>query len=261
MIMAIRISLAQTNISIGNPEKNLKKGLSLIDQASNEGCDIILFPELWTTGYDLPNIMSYSQTNEEILNQLKLVAKSRKIAIGGSYIFRIENRFYNSFIIINSEGDICPIYNKLHLIKLLSEDLFFTAGNQIQVNIFQWGTAGLALCYDLRFPEMFRQMALKPVEIFLLVAEWPAKRIEHWRILLKARAIENQVFMAAVNCVGTQGVESFGGYSCIISPSGQILAEAEPNNEKLLILDIDLETINETRKSMNILKDCRFDIY
>ena len=104
-------------------------------------------------------------------------------------------------------------------------------------------------------------MALNPVEIFLLVAEWPAKRIEHWRTLVRARAIENQVFMAAVNCVGTQGKESFGGCSCIISPSGQILAEAEPEEENLIISEINLDSINEYRKSMNILQDCRYDIY
>ncbi len=259
--MTIKISLAQTNIAIGNPEKNLKKGLLLIDQASNEGCDLILLPELWTTGYDLTNINSYSQTNDSILNELKFVAKNKQISIGGSYIFRIENRFYNSFIIINAEGEICPIYNKLHLIKLFSEDLYFTAGDQIQANTFQWGNAGLAICYDLRFPEMFRLMALKPVEIFLLVAEWPAKRIEHWRILLQARAIENQVFMAAVNCVGSQRGEPFGGSSCLISPTGQILAQADQNQEKLLISEIDFDTINESRKSMDLLKDRRFDIY
>jgi omega-amidase len=259
--MTIKISLAQTNISFGNPEDNYEKGLVLIDQASNEGCDLILFPELWTTGYDLTNIKFYTQQNDAILNQLKFVAKNKKISIGGSYIFRIEDRFYNSFIIINSDGDICSIYNKLHLIKIYKEDLYFTPGDQIQVNTFQWGKAGLAICYDLRFPEMFRKMALNPVEIFLLVAEWPAKRIEHWRILIRARAIENQVFVAAVNSVGLQGTELYGGCSCIISPSGEILAEAEPEQERLIISEIDLDSINESRKSMNILQDRRFDIY
>ena len=259
--MTIKISLAQINISPGNPGKNYEKGLFFIDQATNEGCDLILFPELWTTGYDLTNVKSYSQSNENILNQLKFVAKNKRISIGGSYIFRNEKRFYNSFIIIDADGDLCPIYNKLHLIKLFNEDLYFSAGDHIQVNSFKWGTSGLAICYDLRFPEMFRKMALNPVEIFLLVAEWPAKRIEHWRTLVRARAIENQVFMAAVNCVGTQGKESFGGYSCIISPSGQILAEASTEEENLIISEINLDSIIEYRKSMNILQDCRYDIY
>jgi omega-amidase len=259
--MTIRISLAQMNISLGNPVENYEKGISFINRASNEGCSLILFPELWTTGYDLTNIKAYSRSNQAILNQLKFVAKNQHISIGGSYIFRKENRFFNSFIIINTDGDFCPIYNKLHLLKLFNEDLYFSAGDQIQVNTFKWGTTGLAICYDLRFPEMFRKMALNPVDIILLVAEWPTKRIEHWRTLVRARAIENQVFLAAVNCVGTQGKESFGGCSCIISPSGQILAEANPEQEILIISEINIDSINEYRKSMNILQDCRYDIY
>ena len=259
--MNLKIALAQTHIHFGNPKENLQAGLCWIQKASDLGCNLVLFPELWTTGYDLENGSIHSVTNQEIIDMLQEECIKKKVAVGGSYITRKDGQFYNSFILIDSAGNLLPQYDKLHLIKLFNEDKFFKAGNKIQANSFSWGKAGLSICYDLRFPEIYRNMALQRSEIFLLVAEWPLKRIEHWNALLKARAIENQVFLAAVNCAGTTGSETFGGCSSIISPWGDVLAFADSDHEQLISQEIDLADIWEYRKIFNILEDRRKDLY
>jgi predicted amidohydrolase len=104
-------------------------------------------------------------------------------------------------------------------------------------------------------------MALEQADIFLVVAEWPSKRIDHWNTLLKARAIENQVFLAAVNCAGKSGNETYGGNSSIISPWGEVLASSGTKDQALISLEIDLSTIPEYRKNINILEDRRTDLY
>lgn len=259
--MSIKIALAQIHIRFGNPLENLQTCLTMIGEAATSGCNLVLFPELWTTGYDLENCGTHCESNQEVIAVIQEECIKKKIAVGGSYITCVGGKFRNSFILIDSTGTQLPPYDKLHLIKLFNEDKYFEAGNQIQVNSFSWGKAGLSICYDLRFPEIYRTMAIQGSEIFLVVAEWPIKRIEHWNTLLKARAIENQVFLAAVNCVGKTGLDSFGGSSVIISPWGNVLAAADSDQEQLIMQEIELADIWEYRKSINILDDRRQDIY
>ncbi len=259
--MNAKIALAQFHIHLGNPLKNLEKCLLMINKSSVSGCDLVLFPELWTTGYDLENCCIHCETNQEILSVIQQECINKKIAVGGSYITRTDGKFRNTFILIDSAGAYLPQYDKLHLIKLFNEEKYFTAGEKTQLNSFSWGKAGLSICYDLRFPEIYRSMAIQGAEIFLITAEWPLSRIEHWNTLLKARAIENQVYLAAVNCVGKTGQDTFGGSSVIVSPGGNVLAAADSKREQLVIQEIEPADIFEYRKSMNILDDRRRDIY
>jgi predicted amidohydrolase len=259
--MSPKIALVQTHIDYANPQKNLRAGLSWIDRAHAQGCNLVLFPELWTTGYDLENRNSHCNANQEVIAVIKNECIKKNIVVGGSYISRHGNYYQNSFILVDSTGTLAPQYHKIHLIKLFDEHKYFTPGSNTQVIRFSWGKTGLSICYDLRFPEMYRSMALNDSEIFLIVAEWPLQRIEHWNTLIKARAIENQVFVAAVNCTGNTGNETFGGSSAIISPRGTILASASDCGEQMIIQEIDLTDIIESRKEMNLFQDRREDIY
>jgi omega-amidase len=140
----------------------------------------------------------------------------------------------------------------------MQEDKWLNAGNSLEIIPTPWGPVGLAICYDLRFPEMFRKYALQGVKMVLIPAEWPSRRIEHWRVLLRARAIENQMFVVATNCVG--GSDPIGGHSAVIDPWGQVIIEGE-QEQVLLTTEIDLDVVNQVRERIPVLKEVRPDIY
>ena len=124
-----------------------------------------------------------------------------------------------------------------------------------------WGAAGLAICYDLRFPELFRRYAVRDkAKLILICAEWPQARVNHWRALLQARAIENQCFVAATNSCGKTGGTVFGGNSMIIDPWGEIIAEAGAD-EALVTGEIDLSEVDRVRQTIPVFEDRRPEVY
>jgi predicted amidohydrolase len=257
----VSISLAQMHIELSQPDANLEQAIGLIKQASVKRSDMVLFPELWSSGYDLKHADRYGLVNNSILEVLTELALSEKIAIGGSLIEEVDGQFYNTFYFINKDGQVFDKYRKIHLFRMMNEDRWLQAGNQPKMANFSWGMAGMAICYDLRFPELFRHYALENAKLICLPSEWPLKRINHWKILLQARAIENQMFIAAVNCVGKTGNEIFGGASAIISPWGELLAEGDSQSDALLTADVDFDEVEHVRQIIPVFQDRRPDIY
>ncbi|MDZ4159891.1 MAG: carbon-nitrogen family hydrolase, partial [Anaerolineaceae bacterium] len=259
--MKAAISLAQMQIAHGNPQKNLARAAHWIAQASHQGSNLILFPELWTTGYDLQNRDRHSKTNQVILHQISALAREHNIWIGGSYLLQKGKRFYNTFVVCSPDGSDRVAYDKIHLFRLMDEHLSLGSVNALMTASLPWGATSLAICYDLRFPEMFRRLALTGAQLVLLVAEWPRTRVIHWQTLLKARAIENQMFVVAVNSVGTTGEETFGGYSAIIDPWGSEVACGSGQEEGLVTATIDLDLVTQIRQTIPIFTDRRPELY
>jgi predicted amidohydrolase len=143
----------------------------------------------------------------------------------------------------------------------MHEDRHLGAGNYSLVVDTSVGRLGVAICYDLRFAELFRKMALEGAEIFCLPSEWPKPRQEHWKVLLRARAIENQLFMIGTNCCGIQGRLDFTGLSQIISPLGTVLQMAPESEDAELVATLDFAEMIKYRSEINILADRRDDIY
>lgn len=256
----ISIALAQINICFGDPAENLQTAIPLLQSASKKGSTFILFPELWTTGYDLEHGMKHAQANLEILKELRNAAKEFHITIGGSFLLEKKNKLFNTFVLLQPGGSEVH-YSKIHLFRLMDEHKFLHPGEGLQTCLFGWGKAGLSICYDLRFPEMFRVYAVDSVKIIFLVAEWPLQRISHWQHLLRARAIENQYFVAAVNATGVSGKERFGGYTALINPWGDTLGEAPHQEEELIQARIDLQMVDQIRETIPVFKDRRLDLY
>jgi predicted amidohydrolase len=142
----------------------------------------------------------------------------------------------------------------------MDEDKYLTAGDEGAIVGLPWGAAGLAVCYDLRFPELFRKYALEGANMVLLPAEWPAPRLAHWRTLLRARAIENQMFVIACNSVGVTEKVQFPGHSAIIDPWGNTIIEGA-EDESLLTAEIDLEEVDKFRNKIPVFDDRRPDVY
>jgi omega-amidase len=258
--MKYRISLAQLNIQPGQVKSNLDQALAMLNAAHTNDSQLLLLPELWSSGYDLENAAKHALATPEILDELARQAATLQIHIGGSLLESRPEGLYNTFTWIAPNG-ARAVYRKIHLFRLMSEDQWLHGGDHLEQAQAPWGPTGLAICYDLRFPELFRRYALDGISAFALSAEWPAKRAMHWQTLLRARAIENQAYLFATNCVGLSGAETFGGHSVILTPWGEALAEGNPTDPELVSAEIETDLVDQARKFMPVFQDRRPDLY
>ncbi|HWR67183.1 MAG TPA: nitrilase-related carbon-nitrogen hydrolase [Bellilinea sp.] len=259
--MSIKIALAQFEINLGNPQVNWHAGQEYIHQAAQENCRLVQLPELWISGYDLPRREMYSQRVTEWSDQLQSLADKHDMTIGGSMITREGDQFFNTYLLFRPGQPRPAGYHKTHLFRLLDEQDYFTPGEDLAVVDLGWCKVGLALCYDLRFPELIRAYTAREIDCLLVAAEWGQKRSDHWRTLLKARAIENQIFIAATNGIGQVYENQLAGYSAVIDPWGTVLAEAESNQPALLTAEIDLSEIQRVRQVVPSTADRRTALY
>ncbi len=258
----LNLSLAQFHIEIGQPWVNLEKAAAMISTAAQNGSQIILLPELWSSGYDLSNRQKYAQINQEILDHLQTLANEQHIWIGGSFLTQASESFFNSFVMIEpGQGPLQPVYHKIHLFRLLEEEYWLTAGDLPVTLEYSEIKMGLSICYDLRFAELFRQYQSEGVGLCLNVAQWGASRREHWLTLLRSRAIENQFFMAAADACGSLRDKDLAGSSAIITPWGETLAEASPTEEELITAQLNLDLVAEVRHRIPAARDNRKDLY
>lgn len=259
--MKLKISLVQLAFEFGNVDENFRRAAPQIAEASARGTDLVLLPELWASGFDLPNWAQYATAlNDGSFARLGNLACGHHITLGSSLLELDRGCIYNTFALFGADGSLLGSYRKIHRFRLLQEEKYLGSGNRLGLINTPWGPTGLSICYDLRFPEMFRQYALDGARLLLNVAEWPEQRIEHWRTLLRARAIENQAFVAAVNKVGeSQGIK-LGGRSAVISPTGEMLVEGGDSGA-LLTVEIDLSEADKARRFIPVLRDRRPDVY
>jgi predicted amidohydrolase len=259
--MKLKISLAQLAFRFGEVDANFDRAAEWIQNASERGSDLVLLPELWASGYDLENWARYATPLDGgIFGRLTDLACKHNIAIGSSLLEAGNGRAFNTFVLHGYDGEIWGIYRKIHRFRLLQEEKWLGAGDELVLAQTPWGLVGLSTCYDLRFPEMFRPYAVAGARLTLIVAEWPERRVAHWSKLLQARAIENQMYLAGVNKVGeSQGVK-LGGRSAVVDPWGTPLVEGD-DSEALLTLDIDLQEADKARRYIPALQDRRPEIY
>lgn len=261
--MQITVAIGQMDIALGDPEANLKTVQRLAAEAAEQHADLLLLPELWGSGYDLERAEELAdELNTGLFAAVASLARHYNMAICGSLLeWDAETgRAYNTATLYDSEGNLRGSYRKVHLIGLMDEDRYLGAGESAAVHELPWGQGALAICYDLRFPELFRRYALDGAQIVLLPSEWPEPRIEHWRTLLRARAIENQCFVVACNRVGSDRANTFGGRSAAIDPRGNVLIEAGDQAE-LITATLDLDLIEEVRRFLPIFADRRPEVY
>lgn len=250
------------NIAFGDPEENYRCAEKMIKEASETKPDIIVLPELWTTGYDLTNIENIADKNaEESIKFLSEMSQNYKVSfVGGSVANKTEKGVENTLLVIDQKGQLIHQYSKLHLFKLMDEHIYLTSGQTKGLfSLFGHQLAGL-ICYDIRFPEWVRTHTTKGAEALFVVAEWPMPRLSHWRSLLIARAIENQCFVIACNRSGDDSKNQFAGHSMIIDPWGEVVAEAS-DNESVLFSEIDLSKTKEVREMIPVFSDRKPEFY
>jgi omega-amidase len=250
------------DIAFGNPSENYQNAERLIEEAMKENPDIIVFPELWTTGYDLTRLDTIADKGAvNTIDFLKKAAQKYQVhLVGGSVANQSEQGVKNTLLIINNKGQLVHSYSKLHLFKLMDEHLYLEAGEEKGLFELDNRLFGGVICYDIRFPEWIRAHTSKGAEALFVVAEWPAPRLSHWRSLLIARAIENQCFVIACNRSGHDPNNEFAGHSMIIDPWGDVIAEAGAT-EEILSAIIELDLVKDIRKQIPIFEDRRPDLY
>ena len=249
--MFITFSLIQLNSKTDEFEKNFSNAEKFLSQLPISEKHIVLLPELWTGGFS-EDLEKSNKTNLEIISSLKKIADGKNIIIAGSYIIKEDNKFYNQLLIINSNGIIAK-YNKKYLFPQLNESKLLQPGKELSILKIWDIQIGMAVCYDLRFSEIFRDYAAYGVEICLLPAQWPMKRISHFSSLVIGRAIENQTIMVASNVSGKIGQTQLGGNSILIDHNGEIRSKMD-QEQGFTSTRINMEEQKMWRKSFPVLK-------
>ena len=223
--------------NLSSVEKGLAKIAASCDQISP---GIIVLPELWATGFAYEKLPELTGKIPELLENLQALATKYGVNIAGSLPEYSGNSYYNTLFITDPKG-IAGTYRKQRLFNPMQEHDFFTPGTELRPVQTDLGPIGALVCYDLRFPELLRAQTTLGAELLVVPAQWPAARVGHWRILIQARAIENQMFVVAANRCGTTGDTTFGGHSMIVAPDGSILLEVGEGEEcKGTMLDLEM---------------------
>ncbi|HFQ79934.1 MAG TPA: D-glycero-beta-D-manno-heptose 1-phosphate adenylyltransferase, partial [Desulfobacterales bacterium] len=209
---------------------------------------VVVLPELWATGFACDRVDEMAALTPGLLKEMRCLAADYNILLAGSFM-EAEEGLYNTLFVCGTAG-VCGRYRKQQLFEPTAEDNYFQPGNNpLPVDTPQ-GPLGALICYDLRFPELAAAQVRQGAGLLVAAAQWPASRLEHWRALLRARAIENQVFVAAANCSGSAGGIDFGGHSMVIAPDGTVLIEAGAG-EEAAVVDLDAGRLRRLRADFN----------
>jgi omega-amidase len=261
----MKIAVAQISCSLGDSEANLSKVHDFSRRAKDVSAELIVFPEMTDTGYSMSVIHKHAgDWNNGFVPGLREIARQLSIAIVSGVSERDGSPIYNSQVLVDAKGKIVAKYRKAHLYAVapVEEQTCFTPGDSFAS--FKLGRLrfGFSICYDLRFPEMYRKMAIEQnVGAFAISSAWPFPRVEHFRTLALARAIENQSYVVASNRVGKDDDLWFCGSSAIIDPRGVVIAAASADREELIYADLSQELVDSVRQRVQSLGHRRQDLY
>jgi len=260
----MRTAVIQLDVSLEAPlVERVAHATDLV--RAQRGADLVLLPELWAHGAFAAD--DWQRVAEPLDGPTVAAMRVAAEAIGayvhmGSILERAaDGSLHNCAVLLAPDGSVAATYRKIHLFGFSEgEATQLTGGAELVVHDGPVGTLGLATCYDLRFPELFRALVDRSATVVSLVASWPAKRVEHWRLLAQARAVEDQVYVLACNGVGAHAGVQMGGHSLVVDPWGQILAEAGGEAEEVLTVEVDVSSVGATRETFPVLPDRRIPV-
>lgn len=259
----MKISCIQMEVKLALPEENFRDAEVLIRDAAKEKPDVIVLPELWDVGFfPKDTLHEVSDRNcERVTAKMSALAKELGINIvAGSVADLRGQQVFNTACVFDRQGNLVAQYDKTHLFSPMGEHNYFTPGDHICRFQLDGHDCGIIICYDIRFPELTRALTVQGLELLFVVSEWPDIRIPHLQVLTKARAIENQMYLACCNACGKAGKTQYGGHSAIISPWGEVLAQAGAAQETITAA-CDFTVTEQIRQSMHIFADRRPELY
>ncbi|WP_298432185.1 carbon-nitrogen family hydrolase [Geobacter sp.] len=259
MRRTVKAGAVQFTVRLGDVDANMAYVREALGRLAARGCSLAVLPEMWDTGYAYRELNELAGRTPEVVTELGRLSEEYGMVIVGSLPEPHGERVCNTAYVLD-RGRLLGSYRKIHLFSLLGEDRAFDGGENWLVVDTHVGRVGVFICYDLRFPELPRRLALEGAEILVVPAEWPKPREEHWRALLRARAIENQLFVVAANCCGVQGKLDFFGSSLIIDPKGELLAEGGYEQCEITA-DLDFEQMVNWRQAIPCFADRKPEYY
>ena len=251
----MKIGMIQLNTIWHSKKDNYLRAERLIKEAATRGCDVAVLPEMFSSGFSMEIEKIGEPLHSTTSDFLKRTAAKYKIAVIAGYpVSEKGEKGKNVAVVIDDRGNIVAEYFKMYPFSYMGEHLHYVSGDSPVVFSVAGMSASVFICYDLRFPEVFRRVA-RSVESIFIIANWPEPRIEHWSALLKARAIENQCFIVGVNRIGSDGNGlTYSGNSHVFSPAGDLLCTGSASDE-LVMADIDPDQVKEVRSQFPFLDD------
>lgn len=256
----VRICSAQISSIWEEPDKTLEKAGLFIRHAAASGAALICFPEQFATGWDPQPRKNIQDIHGSIVSTLQAYARECGIGILGSFRQANDPLPKNTAVMIGRDGRILSTYAKMHLFSHGHENEGNTPGSDLGIFTFDMLSCGVAICYDLRFPELFRLYAGNGVQVVFIPSAWPRMRTRHWELFIQARALENQMYIVGVNTTGQTPVESYSGNSMTADPHGTIISRAN-DAEQLIFTDLDPAVVAEARCRFPVEKDRRDALY
>jgi omega-amidase len=265
-----RIGLCQMKV-LDDKMLNLGKAISMIDLATKDGAEMVILPEMFNCPYDTNKFKAYAESRDssKTLKAVSTAAKNHGVyLVAGSIPELLDGKIYNSCFIFDRKGQIIDVHRKMHLFDVDIPDIEFkesdtiTSGNRVTVVDTDPIKIGVAICYDMRFPELFRLMALKNADMMVVPGAFnmttgPA----HWKTTVRARAIDNQTYVAAVSPARNTNLSYVAyGHSIIVDPWGKVMGEAG-YGEEIICATIDISYLKNVREELPLLKNRRTDIY
>ncbi|MBT8507019.1 hypothetical protein AZH53_01065 [Methanomicrobiaceae archaeon CYW5] len=256
----VRICCAQVGSRWDAPAVNLRQAARCAGEAAEHGADVIVFPEQYATGWD-PRATSHAEpTGGPVQSAYAAIAGESGITVVGSARIMGDAGLTNSCVVYGPEGELLTSYAKMHLFSPAGEEMVYTPGNSLGCFAVGGVQFGLAVCYDLRFGDLFSAYARAGVHCVCVPAAWPCERLHHWRLFLATRALENQYYVAGAGTIGTTPVGEYCGGTAVMGPDGEERAAAG-DGERLLFADIDAGEVGRVRASFPVTADRRDDLY
>lgn len=248
----IKIGLVQYSPVWEDKSSSMQKINLLLKQIKE--IDLLIFPEMTLTGFTMQSNKFTEELQGDTFSFFSIIAKTKKCAVIYGVIEKGKKKNFNTLVHLNNQGKIICNYRKIHPFSYSNEDKNYGKGKALVVTKVKGCEIGLSICYDLRFPELYRFYAKEKVHLIVDIANWPDTRIEHWRSLLKARAIENQCYMIGVNRVGNDPKLHYNGFSSVFDPMGKEIV-ALANEEKIIEVEIEKLFVDNVRKKLPFLSD------
>jgi predicted amidohydrolase len=243
---------------------NVETAATFVAEAASDGADLVVLPEIWNVGYFAFD--AYEAEAEPVdgptATRMSALAADHGVHLhAGSIVERDEDgSLYNTSLLFDADGNRLDVYRKMHLFGYESEESkLLTPGERVVTVETELGTVGMTTCYDLRFPELYRALRDAGADLFLVTSAWPQARLDHWRLLTRTRAVEDQVFLAAANLTGTNGGVELGGNSVVVDPWGTPRANAG-QDEGVTTVDVDLDAVERIRGEFPALADRQIDL-
>ena len=257
----MKIALASIDMAWENKELNLAICKELVKESSEKLADLVIFPEMTLTGFSMNvDLVSEDALNSESVLFFQNLATREATSLVFGYVSKSGNMGENRAVAIDKTGKILGSYKKIHPFSFSGENKYFGSGSKLFTFDLLNIQFGLSICYDLRFPELYSALSYE-CGVIINIANWPLKRIDHWQTLLKARAIENQIFIIGVNRTGKDGnYLDYPSSSNIIDPTGEFLFPYYDTGP-LKIYEIDFKSISAIRNSFSTIQDRKLPLY